>query len=58
MIQLEDLLMMNDPVNVPGTYLEYQNWSRKLDKNIEDIFSNEDIDRLLRRVSSTRTNIK
>jgi len=58
MVQLEDLLMMNDPVNVPGTYLEYQNWSRKLDKNIEDIFSNEDIDRLLRRVSSTRTNIK
>jgi len=29
-LQLEDLLGVEDPVNVPGTYLEYNNWTRKL----------------------------
>ena len=28
---------MVDPVNVPGTYLEYPNWQRKLHADIEDM---------------------
>ena len=29
-LQLEDLLGVEEPVNIPGTYLEYNNWTRKL----------------------------
>src|ERR1700730_15928251 len=36
-LQIEDLLGMVDPVNVPGTYLEYPNWQRKLHADIEDM---------------------
>ncbi len=36
-VQIEDLLGMTDPVNVPGTYLEYPNWQRKLNADIEDM---------------------
>ena len=36
-LQIEDLLGMIDPVNVPGTYLEYPNWQRKLNADIEDM---------------------
>ncbi len=42
-IQLEDLELMNDPVNVPGTCDEYPNWRRKLSVNIEDIFADSEI---------------
>jgi 4-alpha-glucanotransferase len=36
-LQIDDLLGMVDPVNVPGTDREYPNWQRKLDADIEDI---------------------
>ena len=36
-LQLEDLLGMVDPVNVPGTDREYPNWQRKLSADIEDM---------------------
>lgn len=36
-LQIEDLLGMIDPVNVPGTYREYPNWQRKLNADIEDM---------------------
>jgi 4-alpha-glucanotransferase len=36
-LQIEDLLGMVDPVNVPGTHHEYPNWQRKLTADIEDI---------------------
>lgn len=42
-IQLEDLLMMNDPVNVPGTFMEYPNWKRKLTVNLEDMFADSNV---------------
>ncbi|TXS96584.1 4-alpha-glucanotransferase [Parahaliea maris] len=29
LLQLEDLQLMREPVNIPGTYLEYPNWRRK-----------------------------
>lgn len=57
-LQLEDLLMMNDPVNVPSTFLEHKNWSRKLIKNTKDIFSDKNIDSLLHGVASVRKGIK
>ena len=30
MIQIEDLIGMSDPVNVPGTDTEHANWQRKV----------------------------
>lgn len=38
-IQLEDLMMMNDPVNIPGTFAEYANWKRKLGQSTSAIFN-------------------
>ena len=36
-LQIEDLLGMTEPVNVPGTDREYPNWQRKVTADIEDI---------------------
>ena len=53
-LQLEDFLEMEQPVNVPGTSDEYRNWQRKLSQNIEQLFSNEEIKRLLTNLSNAR----
>jgi 4-alpha-glucanotransferase len=42
-LQIEDLLGMTDPVNVPGTSHEYPNWQRKLSADIEDLAARADI---------------
>lgn len=54
LVQLEDLLMMNEPVNVPGTYLEHKNWSRKLTRNLEDIFGDDSICESLKNMNRIR----
>jgi 4-alpha-glucanotransferase len=41
-LQIEDLLGMVDPVNVPGTDREYPNWQRKLWANLEEIATRAD----------------
>lgn len=42
-LQIEDLLGMIDPVNVPGTDREYPNWQRKVPVDIEDIAQRADL---------------
>jgi 4-alpha-glucanotransferase len=42
-VQIEDLLGMADPVNVPGTHTEYPNWQRKVSQTIEAIAAREDL---------------
>jgi 4-alpha-glucanotransferase len=42
-LQLDDLLCMSDPVNVPGTGGEYPNWERKLTMDIEDVAARPDL---------------
>ena len=42
-LQLEDLLGMIEPVNVPGTYDEYPNWQRKMSQGIEAIVARADL---------------
>jgi len=42
-LQIEDLLGMADPVNVPGTDREYPNWRRKLSADVEDMAACADI---------------
>ena len=41
LLQLEDLQMMADPVDIPGTHRRYPNWRRKQAKNTADIFATE-----------------
>jgi len=38
-IQLEDLQLLEQPVNIPGTFNEYPNWQRKLPGDPETIFT-------------------
>jgi len=42
-VQIEDLLGMTDPVNVPGTSHEYPNWQRKLNADLEEIVARPEL---------------
>ena len=53
-LQIEDLLGMVDPVNVPGTDHEYPNWRRKLTADIEDMMTRRDFDESFAAVSRAR----
>lgn len=53
-LQLEDLILMGEPVNVPGTSSEYANWQRKITLPLEDIFLRQDVRETLRAVSRAR----
>jgi len=53
-IQLEDLLMMEAPVNVPGTNDEYINWQRKLVATNQQIFADSQTIDLLHSLASAR----
>ena len=52
--QPEDWLNMLDPVNIPGTSMEYPNWRRKLSHTIEEIFANTEINQLLETIEKKR----
>jgi len=47
LIQIEDLIGMTDPVNVPGTDTEHPNWQRKVAQNTRDIFARHDVQEIL-----------
>ena len=53
-LQLEDLMMMDAPVNVPGTFREYPNWQRKLSRTIESLFADPQVDGLLDKINNER----
>lgn len=53
-LQLEDFLEMDQPVNVPGTSNEYRNWQRKLTRNVDEIFADQDIVHLLKALTEAR----
>ncbi|MRI32333.1 4-alpha-glucanotransferase [Endozoicomonas sp. OPT23] len=40
-IQLEDCMMIDTPVNMPGTSEEYPNWRRRLTENLDEFFASE-----------------
>jgi 4-alpha-glucanotransferase len=54
-VQLEDLELMELPVNVPGTFDQYPNWQRKLRMPIEALFADTHIRTLLKNLASART---
>lgn len=53
-LQLEDALQMSQPVNIPGTSTEYQNWRRKLTQDIEHWQENAQIRQLFSDISTKR----
>lgn len=53
-VQLEDLELLEEPVNVPGTSYQYPNWQRKLTIPLEMLFSDERVQSLLRAIAMER----
>jgi 4-alpha-glucanotransferase len=53
-VQLEDLELLDSPVNVPGTCFEYPNWQRKLAKPLEAVFADDSVNQLLRELVAER----
>ena len=53
-LQIEDLLGMTEPVNVPGTDHEYPNWQRKVTADIEDIAARTDLAAYLDEIHAAR----
>ena len=52
--QLEDLLLMSTPVNIPGTSNEYPNWRRRLTDNIDAILQRKDVLELIADIRTAR----
>lgn len=53
-IQLEDLELMDAPVNVPGTSTQYANWQRKLADDLDDVFANPAIQAVMADITKER----
>ena len=53
-MQLEDLLLMDTPVNLPGTSDQYPNWRRKLSQPLETMFASAQACALLQRLDRER----
>jgi 4-alpha-glucanotransferase len=54
MVQIEDLIGMTDPVNVPGTDKEHANWQRKVTLNTRDILARDDVRDILMAMNRVR----
>lgn len=55
MIQIEDLIGMADPVNVPGTDTEHANWQRKVTMSSAEIFARADVRDILAAMDVARS---
>ncbi|MET4693271.1 4-alpha-glucanotransferase [Endozoicomonas lisbonensis] len=53
-LQLEDVLQIESPVNVPGTSSEYPNWQRKLTDTLESLFADGSNQALFRNICNIR----
>lgn len=53
-LQLEDLLEMDKPVNIPGTTDQYPNWRRKLSRTVGELFTNEGTIQMLKHITDLR----
>jgi 4-alpha-glucanotransferase len=42
-VQLEDMIGMLEPVNVPGTSSEYSNWTRRMTESAREIFARPEV---------------
>jgi 4-alpha-glucanotransferase len=55
-VQIEDLIGMLEPVNVPGTSTEYSNWTRRVTANAADLFARPDVRQLCAAMTAARAN--
>jgi 4-alpha-glucanotransferase len=53
-VQLEDMIGMLDPVNIPGTSSEYSNWTRRMTESAREIFARDDVRELAAAMSASR----
>jgi len=53
-VQLEDMIGMLEPVNVPGTSTEYANWSRRMSESAADIFARPEVRELAAAMTRAR----
>jgi 4-alpha-glucanotransferase len=53
-VQLEDMIGMLDPVNIPGTSREYSNWTRRMTASATEIFAREDVQALAAGMTASR----
>ncbi len=53
-VQLEDMIGMLEPVNVPGTSSEYSNWTRRMTASAAEIFARADVRALAAAISEAR----
>lgn len=56
-LQPEDWLDMDSPVNVPGTWKEYPNWRRKLSTTLETMFSDPNVNALIKDLDKRRQKV-
>lgn len=54
MLQIEDALGETTPVNIPGTYLQYPNWRRRLRDDLETIATDGRFERFARMLREIR----
>ena len=53
-LQLEDLCLVQSPVNIPGTAEEYPNWRRKLPVTTAELFADPDSNLILEEFVNAR----
>jgi len=53
-VQLEDMIGMLEPVNVPGTSSEYSNWTRRMTASADEIFARKDVRALCAAMTASR----
>jgi 4-alpha-glucanotransferase len=53
-VQIEDMIGMLEPVNVPGTSSEYSNWTRRVTQSAREIFAREDARELCAAMTASR----
>ncbi|CAM3661171.1 4-alpha-glucanotransferase [Parendozoicomonas haliclonae] len=53
-LQLEDCMMIDTPVNIPGTSSEYPNWKRRLTVSLEQFFEIEENLRFFQNLNGCR----
>jgi 4-alpha-glucanotransferase len=53
-VQIEDMIGMLEPVNVPGTSSEYSNWTRRVTSSAREIFARADVRELCAAMTASR----
>jgi 4-alpha-glucanotransferase len=54
-VQLEDMIGMLEPVNIPGTSSEYSNWTRRMTASAREIFARPEVQELCLAMKASRT---